>query len=153
MKKFLILLSAAAAITFYTPAASNAQGIGVQVAPGVGVQIGEPKDNASVGYQPHVKGTVSDAAAAVHVLVRPITSDVWWVQNAPVVQPDGAWEVPVYIGTDRLGLGESYEIVAVAAGGNWFLRLLQESSLEPGQKVKTLPGYLARSKVVVVHRL
>ena len=42
MKKFLILLSAAAAITFYAPAASNAQGIGVQVAPGVGVQIGEP---------------------------------------------------------------------------------------------------------------
>jgi len=42
MKKLLILLSAAAAITFYAPAASNAQGIGVQVAPGVGVQIGEP---------------------------------------------------------------------------------------------------------------
>ena len=42
MKRFLILLSAAAAITFYAPAASNAQGIGVQVAPGVGVQIGDP---------------------------------------------------------------------------------------------------------------
>jgi hypothetical protein len=42
MKKLLILLSAAAAITFYAPAASNAQGFGV-VVPGVGgVQIGEP---------------------------------------------------------------------------------------------------------------
>ena len=41
MKKLLILLSAAAAITFYAPAASNAQGIGIAV-PGVGVQIGEP---------------------------------------------------------------------------------------------------------------
>ena len=42
MKKLVILLSAAAAITFYAPVGSNAQGIGVQVAPGVGVQIGEP---------------------------------------------------------------------------------------------------------------
>ena len=41
MKTFLILLSAAAAITFYTPAASHAQGIGIGV-PGVGIQIGEP---------------------------------------------------------------------------------------------------------------
>ena len=40
MKK-LILLSAAAAITFYAPASSSAQGIGIAV-PGVGVQIGEP---------------------------------------------------------------------------------------------------------------
>jgi len=41
MKKMLILLGAAAAITFYAPALSNAQGIGI-VVPGVGVQIGEP---------------------------------------------------------------------------------------------------------------
>jgi hypothetical protein len=41
MKKILILLSAAAAITFYAPASSNAQGIGIAV-PGVGVRIGEP---------------------------------------------------------------------------------------------------------------
>lgn len=41
MKKMLILLGAAAAITFYAPALSNAQGIGIAV-PGVGVQIGEP---------------------------------------------------------------------------------------------------------------
>jgi len=42
MKKLLILLSAAATIAFYAPAPANAQGIGVQVVPGVGVQIGEP---------------------------------------------------------------------------------------------------------------
>jgi hypothetical protein len=41
MKKLLILLSAAAAITLYAPAPSNAQGIGIAV-PGVGIQIGEP---------------------------------------------------------------------------------------------------------------
>lgn len=41
MKKLLILLAAAAAITFYAPASSNAQGIGVQL-PGVGIQVGEP---------------------------------------------------------------------------------------------------------------
>ena len=41
MKKLLILLSAAAAITFYVPTSSSAQGIGIGV-PGVGIQIGEP---------------------------------------------------------------------------------------------------------------
>jgi len=41
MKKLLILLGAAAAVIFFAPAASNAQGIGI-VVPGVGVQIGEP---------------------------------------------------------------------------------------------------------------
>ena len=41
MKKLLILLSAAAAITFYVPTSSSAQGIGIGV-PGVGLQIGEP---------------------------------------------------------------------------------------------------------------
>lgn len=41
MKKLLVLLSAAAAIAFYAPAPSNAQGIGIQL-PGVGVRIGEP---------------------------------------------------------------------------------------------------------------
>jgi hypothetical protein len=41
MKKLLILLSAAAAMTFYADAPSNAQGIGIEV-PGVGVRVGEP---------------------------------------------------------------------------------------------------------------
>jgi hypothetical protein len=41
MKTMLILLSAAAAITFYAPASSSAQGIGIAV-PGVGIQVGEP---------------------------------------------------------------------------------------------------------------
>jgi hypothetical protein len=41
MQKLLILLGAAAAITFYAPAQSNAQGIGIAV-PGVGIQVGEP---------------------------------------------------------------------------------------------------------------
>jgi hypothetical protein len=41
MKKLLFLLSAATALTFYAPATSRAQGIGIAV-PGVGIQIGEP---------------------------------------------------------------------------------------------------------------
>jgi hypothetical protein len=41
MKKLLILLSAAAAVTFFAPSPSIAQGIGIDV-PGVGVRIGEP---------------------------------------------------------------------------------------------------------------
>jgi hypothetical protein len=41
MQRLLVLLSAAAAVTFFAPAPSIAQGIGIDV-PGVGVRIGEP---------------------------------------------------------------------------------------------------------------
>ena len=46
MKKLLILLTAAAAITFYAPTVSRAQ-IGFDV-PGVGVRIGEPNRDRRV---------------------------------------------------------------------------------------------------------
>jgi hypothetical protein len=41
MRRLLILLSAAAAVAFFAPTPSIAQGIGIDV-PGVGVRIGEP---------------------------------------------------------------------------------------------------------------
>ncbi len=41
MRPLLILLSAAAAVAFFAPTPSIAQGIGIDV-PGVGVRIGEP---------------------------------------------------------------------------------------------------------------
>ena len=42
MRKWFILLAAAAAMTAFAPAPSSAQGIGIEV-PGVGVRIGEPR--------------------------------------------------------------------------------------------------------------
>jgi hypothetical protein len=56
MKKLLILLSAAAAVTFFAPMPSIAQGIGIQV-PGVGVQIGEPDRPR---YREHNRGYRED---------------------------------------------------------------------------------------------
>jgi hypothetical protein len=41
MRKLLVLLSAAAAVAFFAPTPSIAQGVGIHV-PGVGVRIGEP---------------------------------------------------------------------------------------------------------------
>lgn len=46
MKTLLILLTAAAAMTFYAPTLSKAQ-IGIDV-PGVGVRIGEPNRDGGV---------------------------------------------------------------------------------------------------------
>lgn len=42
MKKYLLLFAAVAALTSFAPAASNAQGLSVEV-PGVGVRVGEPR--------------------------------------------------------------------------------------------------------------
>ena len=41
MRKWLVLFAGVAALTSFTPAASFAQGIGIDL-PGVGVRIGEP---------------------------------------------------------------------------------------------------------------
>ena len=41
MKHVFILLGAAAMIILYTPASSNAQGVGIDV-PGIGVRVGDP---------------------------------------------------------------------------------------------------------------
>jgi hypothetical protein len=41
MRKWLILFAGVAALTSFTPAASFAQGVGIDL-PGVGVRIGEP---------------------------------------------------------------------------------------------------------------
>ena len=52
MTKSLILLGIAAAMTFYAPTPSKAQGIGIE-APGVGVRIGEPDRRR---YREHRRG-------------------------------------------------------------------------------------------------
>jgi hypothetical protein len=123
-----------------------------QSRPSLRVRIDAPKDGAVVEEQTVVQGKVSDADAPVYVLVRPVTTDVWWVQNEPLVQSDGAWQVSAHIGTDRLGPGESYEVVAVAASGNRLMRLLQRNELQPGQQIKSVPRSLASSNVVIVRR-
>lgn len=119
----------------------------------VHVQIVAPKNRAIVGQRGLVQGTVSTQRATVYVLIRPLSGDEWWIQNIPAVGDDGQWQVAAHFGTETLGAGESYEILAVAASNSRLIRGLQESSLAPGQRIKTLSNNLARSNIVTVQRV
>jgi hypothetical protein len=108
------------------------------------VTIDEPKPNASAALTDLVKGRVSDPKSPVYVLVHPLNMREWWVQRVPSPpNPEGNWQAQIYLGTDRDGIGEEFEIVAVA--GN--------RKLSEGERLSTLPSDLARSDVVLVRRV
>lgn len=118
----------------------------------VHVQIEAPKNRAIVAQRELVQGTVSTQRATIYVLIRPLSGDEWWIQNIPAIGDDGRWQVAAHFGTETLGAGESFEILAVAASDSRLIRGLQESSLAPGQRIKTLSNHLARSNIITVQR-
>jgi hypothetical protein len=77
------------------------------------ISITEPKDGDAVPELPNVKGTVSDPNARVWVVIHPMKQSEFWVQQSITVQ-DSTWEVTVHIGQGTLGVGERFEIRAVA---------------------------------------
>ena len=116
------------------------------------VQITEPKNGADVGSRPLVKGTSSNGAE-VYLLVRPLNGSTWWVQDRPAVDRSGEWQVAAYLGTDSVGRGESFEIIAVSASGSRLIRLVQEGAFSTGQQMTSVPAYVGKSNRVVVRRV
>ena len=79
------------------------------------VEIANPAHGATVKHRPVVEGTVSDAGAAVWVVVNPLPSFEYWVQPRVRVHRSGAWKVEIYIGRPGdLDQGKTFEIIAVA---------------------------------------
>lgn len=82
------------------------------------VRISSPKDNAAVPEQPVVQGTVTDARAAVWVLVHPLETDVntdYWVQPQAEVKADGTWTAQIYVGDPgNEDIGKQFVIMAIA---------------------------------------
>ncbi len=63
-----------------------------------------------------VKGKLSDPNKYVYIFIHPLTTEVWWVQNIPAaINLDGSWYTMCYFGTETLGIGEPYEIVAIVS--------------------------------------
>ena len=122
------------------------------LAPRIEVKILEPVHDAEVGQRVLVRGEAIPAPVVLYVLVHPLGTDQWWVQDVPLVQNDGRWNVNAYIGAETLGRGELFEILAVATNENWVLRLLRDARLAPAQRLATIPEAFARSNLVVVKR-
>jgi hypothetical protein len=108
-----------------------------------------------VGHTVMVEGTTNNPDAVICVLVHPLQSDTWWVQNLPGLpdqQPDGtwSWRTSVFCGTERLGVGEDFELLAVAED--------TQALCVPSRQVKVaeaniLLRSIPRSRTIVVHRV
>ena len=108
------------------------------------LRIMSPAEEASVRMTELVRGTVSDPKLNVYILIHPLTTNLWWVQNIPAVGPDGRWQALCYFGTENLGIGEPYEIIAIASS--------KRGLYKPGDTLKEVPSKLLRSKIVTVKR-
>jgi len=100
----------------------------------------------------NVVGTVSPPDATVSVLVHPEDTDQWWVQSSPIVHStSGHWQAVCYIGTDSMGIGRNFDIVAVGSASPWFLDALLGRTFAPGRTMQRLP-LISKSQLVVIKR-
>lgn len=99
-----------------------------------------------VGQIVLVRGKAPDPHSSVYVMVHPMLSPVWYVQKIPALpNRDGAWRTTCYLGGERQGIGDFFEIVAVYADAkNLFHR---------DQELKAYPNNLAHSPVITVKRV
>ncbi len=77
-------------------------------------------------------------------MVRPTSGSTWYVQGRPSILTDGSWEVVANIGGDKLGIGEEFQIAAIA---------MQAEQCRVGSELVNLPvGGEVPSIVKVVRR-
>ena len=98
-----------------------------------------------------IEGSVSPEKARVFVLVRPVTSDTWWVQSSPSRAPSGAWRCEVNFGTSQQGNSDDYLVIAVATKIPLAFAILSQTQLSENSKVQVLPS-LPCSKIHIVRR-
>lgn len=80
------------------------------------VEILSPRTDSQVEITVLVKGKVSDPKLHVYLFVHPLLTNLWWVQ--PIPSPpnkDGSWASIAYFGEAEKGVGEYFEILAIAA--------------------------------------
>ena len=118
----------------------------------VDITIIDPQNGKNVTMEYLVRGMASDSEARVYVLVHPLSTREIWVQTQPIVSPDGSWQVICCFGTETLGIGDQYEVIALATKENFLVNLFTGNCLRAGQKLKRLPQETNISNVVTVIR-
>jgi hypothetical protein len=109
----------------------------------VQIAIDSPREGAEVHREEVVTGHVSDPKLNVYVLVRPERADLWWVQPPPAPPSQkGNWKTKCYFGKGTVGVGENFEIIAIAT----------EEKHEADEQLPDLPVHVAHSDTVTVHR-
>jgi hypothetical protein len=120
--------------------------------PAIETILSQPTDGTEVERRTTVRGKSSPLPEAVYVLVHPRATDVWWVQSLPLLQQDGNWNVDVNLGEGSVGIGETFDIIALATNEGWVLRNLRDVNLRPAEQFSTTTPALARSNIITVKR-
>jgi len=141
----LCLASIIIAAVFWASLAS------VKVTP-IQIKIDAPQEGEKIdGYRYVVKGTVNDPNAGVYVVVRPLEPLDYWVQERPTVDATGNWQVNAYFGERSAGVGEGYEVIALATRENFLVTLVTGNFLRVG-KTNSIPDNTNRSNLATVTR-
>ncbi len=120
----------------------------------VQVDITNLKPNMPIeGYRGVVQGHVGDPHASVRVLVRPLAIGEIWVQDIPIVDVNGDWRVNAYFGTLNEGIGQEYEVIALAVSDNFLVTRATGNALPVGKiDDTTIPRNTNFSTAVIVKR-
>jgi hypothetical protein len=116
----------------------------VEQAQSTKVWITEPKNRDIVPERPYVEGKVSNANAAVWVVVHPMEVADYWVHPRLTANQDGTWRVDAYLGRPgNVDAGKHFEIMAIAN---------PQRPLNEGDVLRSWPDAASKSEVVEVVR-
>jgi hypothetical protein len=108
------------------------------------ITITSHKDQQSVALEPIIRGKVYSNKAQVWVIVHPMETEGYWVQQKATVRSDGKWYTQVFIGREGTeDSGKHFEIMAVANPTKPIAR---------GDVLDGWPSALARSEIVELIR-
>ena len=79
------------------------------------ISIISPTDGSHVCMKTLVSGTIFAPSVQVFVLIHPMTNDRFWVQPVSNMRPDGKWESYCHFGESKEGIGQPFEIIAIAS--------------------------------------
>ena len=120
----------------------------------VQVDITNPTNGAEItGFQSVVQGHVDNTYAQVRVIVHPLAVAEAWVQDAPIIDAAGNWQINAYFGEPGNGINQDYEVIVIATRENFLVNLATGNNLSKGKiDIRSLPQNANRSQRITVTR-
>lgn len=108
------------------------------------ITITSHKDQQSVALEPIIRGKVYSNKAQVWVIVHPMETEGYWVQQKATVRSDAKWYTQIFIGREGTeDSGKHFEIMAVAN---------PKKPLARGDVLDAWPEAMARSQITELIR-
>lgn len=126
--------------------------LNVKVSP-VSIEIVDPNDGTQIKESRYlIKGIVKNPNSRVNVVVRPLESSDYWVQDSPTIDGNGNWQINAYLGERNIDNEEKYEVIALAINENLLITWLTGNYLLVGRQ-QYLPKNSNRSNIITLTRL